>query len=119
MTRKPLNERVLNAARQARDHAAGKLPLNEHLPVIPDEIDVAEIRARSNLSQAKFARRIGVSAATLKNWEQGHRKPSGPSLVLLAMLSKNPGIVEETLAPEKSSRKKPGTLAQTDNGFEI
>jgi putative transcriptional regulator len=39
-----------------------------------------------------------VSAATLKNWEQGHRKPTGPSLVLLAMLNANPKIVEETLA---------------------
>lgn len=100
MSRKPLSERVLHAAREARDHAAGKRGLIEHLPVVPDEVDVAAIRARSNLSQAKFAQRIGVSAATLKNWEQGHRRPSGPSLVLLALLSKNPRIVEETLAPE-------------------
>ncbi|WP_428408482.1 helix-turn-helix domain-containing protein [Hyphococcus sp.] len=102
MSRKPLSERVLSAAREARDHAAGKIKLAEHLPVIPENVDVAQIRARSNLSQAKFAQRIGVSAATLKNWEQGHRKPSGPSLVLLAMLSKNPRIVEETLAPEQA-----------------
>ncbi len=98
MTRKPLGERVLGAAREARDHAAGNRTLSEHLPVIPEHVDVAAIRARSKLSQERFAKRIGVSSATLKNWEQGHRKPSGPSLVLLAMLSKNPRIVEETLA---------------------
>ncbi|WP_425409281.1 helix-turn-helix domain-containing protein [Hyphococcus sp.] len=101
MSRRPLGERVVSAARQARDHAAGKIALTEHLPVIPEEIDVAAIRARAQLSQAKFAQRIGVSAATLKNWEQGHRKPSGPSLVLLAMLNKNPHIVEETLRTDK------------------
>lgn len=98
MSRKLLGERVMSAARQARDHAAGKTRLTEYRPAIPDEIDVAAIRAKANLSQAKFAERIGVSAATLKNWEQGHRKPTGPSLVLLAMLNANPRIVEETLA---------------------
>jgi putative transcriptional regulator len=98
MSRKPLGERVISAARQARDHAAGKKVLMEYRPAIPDEIDVAAIRAKAKLSQAKFAQRIGVSAATLKNWEQGHRKPTGPSLVLLAMLNANPKIVEETLA---------------------
>ena len=40
MSRKPLNERVLSAAREARDHAAGKIKLAERLPVIPDDVDV-------------------------------------------------------------------------------
>jgi putative transcriptional regulator len=33
----------------------------------------------------------------LRNWEQGHRKPQGPARVLLALLDRNPRIVEETL----------------------
>lgn len=103
MRRKPLGERVMNAARHTPDHARDKKALKEHLPAIPDEIDVAAIRAKAQLSQAKFAQRIGVSAATLKNWEQGHRKPSGPSLVLLALLKENPRIVEETLTPKTAA----------------
>jgi putative transcriptional regulator len=66
---------------------------------IPAKIDVAAIRERSGLSQAAFAGRVGVPAATLRNWEQGRRVPDGSARVLLAMLAKNPRIVEETLSP--------------------
>ena len=65
--------------------------------LIPDEIDVALIRQEAGLSQAKFAEQIGVSVATLRNWEQGRRVPDGPARVLLALLRKNPRIVAETL----------------------
>ncbi|MGP1257094.1 MAG: helix-turn-helix domain-containing protein [Kiloniellales bacterium] len=64
---------------------------------IPEEVDAAKIRKRAGLSQEKFARRIGVSVATLRQWEQGRRVPTGPARVLLAMLAKNPRVVEETL----------------------
>jgi putative transcriptional regulator len=62
-------------------------------------IDVVAIRKRTGLSQAAFASRIGVPVGTLRNWEQGHRSPQGPARVLLALLDRNPRIVEETLAP--------------------
>jgi putative transcriptional regulator len=65
---------------------------------VPDEIDVAAIRRKTGLSQPAFASRIGVPVATLRNWEQGHRSPQGPARVLLALLDRNPKIVEETLA---------------------
>jgi putative transcriptional regulator len=64
---------------------------------IPEEIDVAAIRARTGLSQAAFSARIGVSTATLRNWEQGRRHPEGPARVLLALLARDPKIVERTL----------------------
>ena len=55
---------------------------------------VPAIRARTGLSQAEFARFIGVKKATLLNWEQGRRKPDGPARVLLALIDKDPGIVQ-------------------------
>jgi putative transcriptional regulator len=64
---------------------------------VPDVIDVAAIRRKTGLSQPVFASRIGVPVATLRNWEQGHRSPQGPARVLLALLDRNPQIVEETL----------------------
>ena len=64
----------------------------------PYAIDVAAIRQKTGLSQAAFALRIGVPVATIRNWEQGRRSPQGPSRVLLALLDRNPRIVEETLA---------------------
>ena len=64
---------------------------------IPAAIDVAALRRRTGLTQMAFSRRIGVSTATLRNWEQGRRAPEGPARVLLAMLDRNPRVVEETL----------------------
>ncbi len=64
----------------------------------PAEMDVKEIRKRTGLSQPKFARRIGVPVGSLRNWEQRRRAPEGPARVLLALLDKRPGIVEELLS---------------------
>jgi putative transcriptional regulator len=64
---------------------------------LPCAIDAAAIRRTTGLSQAAFARRIGVPVATIRNWEQGRRSPQGPARVLLALLDRNPRIVEETL----------------------
>jgi len=61
------------------------------------EIDVAEIRAQIGLSQAEFARSIGVAKGTLINWEHGRRRPTGPAQVLLALISKKPTIVNDVL----------------------
>jgi putative transcriptional regulator len=72
-------------------------PLPLWAPDIID-IDVAAIRQKTGLSQTAFASRIGVPVATIRNWEQGHRSPKGPARVLLALLDRNPKIVEETLA---------------------
>lgn len=60
-------------------------------------IDVQGIRQRTGLSQPDFAQSIGVSVATLRNWEQRHRTPTGPARVLLRLLDRNPKIVEEML----------------------
>ena len=64
---------------------------------IPAEIDAAAIRAKTGLSQMNFAKQIGVSVATLRNWEQGRRVPDGPAQVLLRMLNRDPEIVQRTL----------------------
>jgi putative transcriptional regulator len=61
--------------------------------------DVRAIRARTGLSQADFARSIGVAKSTLLNWEQRRRTPDGPARVLLALLDRDPGLVQRMLAP--------------------
>ena len=64
---------------------------------LPAAIDAATARSKTGLSQAAFARHIGVAVGTLRNWEQGRRSPQGPARVLLALLDRNPRIVEDTL----------------------
>ena len=61
------------------------------------EPDVASIRNRTGLSQPAFAKSIGVPLGTLKNWEQGRRRPEGPARVLLSLIEKRPSIVQEEL----------------------
>ena len=67
-----------------------------HQIEVPDS-DVRAIRAKTGLSQADFARSIGVKKATLLNWEQGRRTPDGPARVLLALIAKEPGVVRRVL----------------------
>jgi DNA-binding transcriptional regulator YiaG len=44
-------------------------------------------------TQQAFADLIGVAVATLRNWEQGRRDPTGPARVLLAMMARDPWLV--------------------------
>jgi putative transcriptional regulator len=59
--------------------------------------DVKAVRADLGQSQAEFALMIGVSVATLRNWEQGRRVPDGPALALLQVAAHNPAAVVEAL----------------------
>lgn len=60
-------------------------------------INVAEVRARTGLSQSDFAKSIGVAKGTLLNWEQGRRTPQGPAQVLLALIERKPSLVKDIL----------------------
>ncbi len=60
-------------------------------------VDVKSIRHRLGKSQTQFAFMIGVSVATLQNWEQGRRKPEGPAQALLRVAAANPDAVEKAL----------------------
>lgn len=66
------------------------------LPVPPKELsakEIANLRARLNVSQAVFARYLNISPKTVQSWEQGHGKPNGASLKLLSLARKNPKIL--------------------------
>lgn len=59
--------------------------------------DVRAVRKKLRASQSDFALMIGVSVATLRNWEQGRRVPDGPALALLRVASKEPLAVAKAL----------------------
>ena len=50
------------------------------------------VRARTRLTQAEFAARIGVPIETVRNWEQGKRSPRGPARALLKLLDRAPDV---------------------------
>jgi putative transcriptional regulator len=51
---------------------------------------VSSVREKTGLSQAEFARLLGLSVRTLQEWEQGRRAPSGAARTLLMIAAKNP-----------------------------
>jgi len=51
---------------------------------------ISGVREKTGLSQAEFARLLGVSVRTLQEWEQGRRAPSGAARTLLMIAAKNP-----------------------------
>lgn len=63
--------------------------------------DVRKIRAKLDQSQEQFAAMIGVSVATLRNWEQGRRTPDGPALALLRVTEIDPRAVARALNPQR------------------
>jgi putative transcriptional regulator len=73
----------------------GKLKPSRVTTIEPE--DIQAIRHRLGKSQNEFALMIGISVATLQNWEQGRRTPEGPAQALLKIAAKNPEAVAEAL----------------------
>jgi putative transcriptional regulator len=76
---------------------AGAIRRGERRPSRTFDFKPENVRAiRENLgrSQTEFALLIGVSVATLRNWEQGRRVPVGPARALLRVAAANPrGVI--------------------------
>ena len=67
--------------------------------IIPAErAQVAAARAATGLSQAAFAKLLGVSVRTLQEWEQGRKIPSGAAATLLKVASRHPEVLQELAA---------------------
>jgi putative transcriptional regulator len=60
--------------------------------------DVTALRRFVDLTQVQFAEALGISVHTLRNWEQGRRKPEGPALALLRIAARHPRVLRENLA---------------------
>ena len=60
--------------------------------------DVRALRRFIGLSQTRFALALGISVHTLRNWEQGRRRPDGPALALLRVAARHPRVLHENLA---------------------
>ncbi len=65
------------------------------------DVDVRQVRAKTGLSQPQFASLLGVSAATLRNWEQGRRQPTGAARALLRIVNAKPRLALEALHADR------------------
>ena len=60
-------------------------------------LDVASIRAKTGLSQDRFASAFQISPHTLRNWEQRRRHPDGPARALLLAIDRDPEALMRAL----------------------
>lgn len=62
-----------------------------------DATSIKTLRARLELSQARFAALLDIDLGTLRNWEQGRREPTGPAKALLRAIRNDPKAVLSAL----------------------
>ncbi|MFT3804012.1 MAG: helix-turn-helix domain-containing protein [Burkholderiaceae bacterium] len=93
---------VAHAVRRERRTRLARLvgAAAEHASPPPDEdvVDVRAVRSLTGLSQTRFAELLGIEAATLRNWEQGRRTPTGPARALLRAIRNSPVEVIKALS---------------------
>lgn len=58
---------------------------------------VQGIRKATRLSQAEFAAKFHIPLATLRDWEQGRRRPNAVALAYLTVISHNQAAVMQAL----------------------
>jgi putative transcriptional regulator len=59
---------------------------------------VRRIRQKTRFSQTVFARLLNVSPSSVRQWEQGKRRPTGSTKVLLDVLDKQPTLLNYRIA---------------------
>jgi len=59
--------------------------------------DIAALRAFLGRTQGGFSSAVGISVHTLRNWEQGRRRPDGPALALLRIAARHPRVILENV----------------------
>ena len=87
--------KLLASVKEAGHIKSGKKKPSRVFSIDPPAIKA--VRGKLNLSQSEFALMIGVSVATLQNWEQGRREPDGPAKALLKVAAKNPRAIMDAL----------------------
>lgn len=101
----PLDPKALAAKEKTRDLGAEllesvrQMKRGEAARVTQVKVtEAAEARTRMGLSQADFAKLLGVSPRTLQDWEQGRRRPTGAARTLLRVAARHPEVLRELKA---------------------
>ena len=82
---------LLESSKEAKEILAKKRSPSRTFYI--EEPNAKEIRSKFHLTQNEFAKMLNISVATLRNWEQGRRRPEGPARVLLNVANTNPDVL--------------------------
>ncbi len=112
MSKRNLAKELIESLEEIRAWKRGEAKLVSHRVELPRAADVPEIRKALGYSQDQFASLMGVSVATLRNWEQARREPHGPARSLLLVASTNPAAVRGAFAKLARAQRKRRAVRQ-------
>lgn len=76
----------------------------DHLPLTPTQLaslqrvpNLREIRDHLHMTQEQFSREFDLPIGTVRDWEQGLKKPDSAARTLLRVIAHNPDAVIEAL----------------------
>jgi putative transcriptional regulator len=87
---------------EAGAHLRGELDLPPEQIHVVGEPDPRAIRTHLDLTQAQFAALLDVPVATVRNWEQGRRRPRGPAKTLLKVAARRPEALLELFREQQA-----------------
>jgi putative transcriptional regulator len=97
-------DELCESVEQAIAHAKGDEDLQDDQIRFVDEPDPRAIRAKLDLTQREFAGLLDVSVDTVRNWEQGRRRPQGPAVTLLRVADQKPQALLDVLGRVEGER---------------
>jgi putative transcriptional regulator len=92
---KKLFKELKESMAEFNEIAAGRRKASREFSVEPKTIKA--VRHKTGLSQPKFADLLRIDVGTLRNWEQGHREPTGPAKALITAIHNDPVNVIKAL----------------------
>ena len=91
-------DKIMTGLTEALDFADGRTAGAVVREITLQAPDLRAIRLQTGLSQARFAAALGLSPATVRNWEQGRRTIDPATRALYLLIKSNPRSVLDMLA---------------------
>lgn len=97
MTKKAF-DRIMKGANEALAFARDEAKRDDYRIHVPEVVDVKELRADLNLSQAEFCTRYGFKIDRVQDWEQGRSRPDSALRAYLIVIQRQREAVDRALA---------------------
>ena len=107
MAKRDIGKEIIGGLAEIKAWRDGRPKLKTTTVALPRAFEVPAIRKELGLSQEQFSSLMGVSVATLRNWEQWRREPQGPARSLLLVASREPAAVLKALTALSSPGAHP------------
>ncbi len=93
MSDRDIGQEILEGIKEIKRYNKGEIALKTHTR--HETSHPSDIRHKLELSKSAFASLMGVTPRTIRNWEQGKRKPQGPAKSLLRIAERHPEVFLE------------------------